>query len=99
MAAAGNRIILDLSGTIATGGTAQALVASNQNRKGYSVMNLSSGNLFVNDVGGTAVSSTTGASITIPPGSLYESPPNQIPIQAISIIGATTSQAFAAREW
>ena len=99
MAASGDGQIRDLSGTITTGGTAQTLSAANVLRKGYSVQNLSSGNLFVNDVGGTAVSTGTGASITITPGSLYESPRNQQPTRAISILGATTSQAFAAREW
>lgn len=99
MAATGDNQIRDLSGTIATGGTAQTLSAANPLRKGYSVMNLSSGNLFVNDVGGTAVSTGTGSSITIIPGALYESPRNQLPTRAISILGATTSQAFAAREW
>lgn len=99
MAASGNGKITDLSSTIAAGGTAQALVAANELRRGYSVMNLSSGNLFVNDVGGTAVTTGTGSSITIIPGALYESPRDQRPTSAISIIGATTSQAFAAREW
>src|SRR5690348_14756535 len=89
---------LDKSGTIASGGTAQSLMAADQARKGYSVYNASSGNLYVNDVGGTAVT-TGGSSFTIAPGTLYESPPNQLPIQAVSIIGATTSQAFIAREW
>ena len=99
MAASGDSQIRDLSGTIAAGGTAQSLSGANQLRKGYSVMNLSSGNLFINDVGGTAVSTLGGASITVIPGALYESPRNQLPTRAISILGATTSQAFAAREW
>ncbi len=99
MAASGDGQIRDLSSTIAAGGTAQALSAANVLRKGYSVQNLSSGKLFVNDVGGTAVSTEAGASITILPGALYESPRNQQPTRAISILGATTSQAFAAREW
>jgi len=98
MAASGSRILSDGSSTIATGGTAQALFARNELRTGYSVYNASAGNLFVNDVGGTAVTSG-GSSFTIAPGVLYESPPGARPIQAISIIGATTSQAFVAREW
>jgi hypothetical protein len=32
-------------------------------------------------------------------GALYENPPNGVPTGAISIYGATTAQAFAAREW
>lgn len=99
MAASGDGQIRDLSGTITTGGTAQALSAANPLRKGYSVQNISGGNLYINDVGGTAVTSSAGSSITIIPGALYESPRNQLPTRAISIIGATTSQAFAAREW
>lgn len=99
MAANGNGKITDLSGTIAAGGTAQALVGANELRRGYSVMNLSAGKLFINDVGGTAVSTEAGASITINAGDLYESPRDQRPTQAISILGATTGQAFAAREW
>lgn len=89
----------DKSSTIATGGTAQALMAADQARKGYCVQNLSGGNLFINDVGGTAVSTGTGSSFTLVAGAIYESPPNQLPVYAISILGATTSQAFAAREW
>lgn len=88
----------NISGSIATGGTAQSLLAYEQRRQGFSVLNNSSGNLYINDVGGTAVT-TPAASITIAPGALYESPHNQRPIYAVSIIGATTSQAFTAREW
>ena len=99
MPASGNGKITDLSSTIAAGGTAQVLSAANELRRGFSVMNLSTGKLFVNDVGGTAVSTETGASITINAGDLYESPRDQRPTSAISILGATTGQAFAAREW
>jgi hypothetical protein len=99
MPASGNGKLSDLSSTIATGGTAQSLSAANENRRGYSVMNLSTGKLYVNDVGGTAVSTEAGASITINAGDLYESPRDQRPTSAISILGATTGQAFAAREW
>lgn len=95
----GSLIITDGSGTITTGGTAQTLFAAAAERRGYSVQNLSSGNLYINDVGGTAVTTATGASFTLTPGSMYESPQQGRPTQAISIIGATTSQAFAAREW
>jgi hypothetical protein len=98
MAASGSRKIHDLSGTIATGGTAQALAAANELRTGYSVYNASAGNLFINDVGGTAVTNG-GSSFTLAPGVLYETPRSLRPTAAISIIGATTSQAFVAREW
>lgn len=89
----------DLSSTIAAGGTAQTLCAADPKRFGYRVQNLSSGNLYINDVGGTAVTTGTGSSFTLVPGAMYESPEHMRPINAISIIGATTSQAFSAAEW
>ena len=95
----GSLIITDGSSTITTGGTAQTLFAAAAERRGYTVQNLSSGNLYINDVGGTAVTTAAGSSFTLAPGALYESPDGGRPTQAISIIGATTGQAFAAREW
>lgn len=89
----------DLSSTIAAGGTAQTLCAADPKRFGYRVQNLSSGNLYINDVGGTAVTTGTGSSFTLIPGAMYESPTSMRPINAVSIIGATTSQAFSAAEW
>lgn len=89
----------DKSSTIAAGGTAQALAAANASRRGYRVQNLSSGKLFINDKGATAVVTETGASFTLLPGQMYESPNSGVSVAAISIIGATTSQAFEAVEW
>lgn len=94
---------VDRSSTIASGGVAQSLLAADQNRNGFSVQNLSNGNLYINYVGGTAVSAANGSSITIAPGVLYETPSwgtdGIRPVHAVSIIGATTAQAFACVEW
>jgi hypothetical protein len=87
---------VDRSGTITTGGTAQTLMAANGLRAGYSVQNLSSGDLWISDVGTAAASQP---SMKIVAGALYESPMTGVPRGAISIYGATTAQAFAAREW
>jgi len=85
----------DKSGTIATGGTAQAAIALNANRRGFYIQNLSAGVLWISD---TTTAVAASPSIKIPVDGLYESMPGNCPTAAISIIGATTGQAFAARE-
>jgi hypothetical protein len=86
----------DRSGTITTGGTAQTLMAANTGRRGFSVQNLSSGDLWISDVGTAAASQP---SMKILPDQVYESALTGVPRGAISIYGATTGQAFMAREW
>ncbi|MCY0854355.1 hypothetical protein [Cupriavidus sp. D39] len=86
----------DRSGSITTGGTAQALMAANANRRGWSIQNNSSGDLWLNEIGGTAVIGQP--SLQLPAGALYESPASYCSPSAISIIGATTGQTFTARE-
>lgn len=85
----------DKSGTITTGGTAQAAIALNANRRAFYIQNLSAGDLWFSD---TTTAVAASPSIKIPAGGLYESMPGNCPTAAISIIGATTGQAFAARE-
>lgn len=86
----------DRSGTIATGGGSQALMPANGSREGFFVQNLSSGDLFINDLGAASASLP---SVRVPAGMLYESQPRAVTTAAIAIFGATTGQAFAAREW
>lgn len=86
----------DKSGTIAAGGTAQTAIALNANRRAFWIQNLSAGDLWISDVGTATAASP---SLKIVAGGLYESMPGNCPTSAISIIGATTSQAFAAREY
>jgi hypothetical protein len=89
--------MVDRSGTITLGGTAQALMAANPARKGYLIQNNSAGVLWFNEIGGTAV--LAQPSISLAAGALYQSPSPGASAAAISIIGATTGQAFTAREW
>ena len=84
----------DRSSTITTGGTAQVLAAANTARRGLKGQNISAGNMGINEVGGTAVIGTAGTN-TIPPGSTFSISTNR----AVSIIGATTGQAFTATEF
>lgn len=84
------------SGTITTGGTAQQLAAANANRLGFSVQNLSTGDLWINTPGTAAASQP---SIKLVSGAYFETPAGYGATGAISIFGATTGQAFSAREW
>lgn len=87
--------VVDRSGTIAAGGTAQQLVAASTMRAGLWVQNISAGDLWVNENGAAAASQP---SLRIPPGAVYEWPVYGVPVTAVSIFGATTAQAFSARE-
>jgi hypothetical protein len=85
----------DRSGTIAAGGTAQVAMPAWSGRHGCVIQNQSAGSLWVSE---TAAAVAGPPSILVPAGQqfLCMSPASG---QAYSIIGATTAQAFAAREW
>ncbi len=86
----------DKSGTITTGGTAQTIIASNAARKGFEIQNQSTGDLYFSTLA-TAIQGQP--SVRVAPGQLYETPIGGAGTGAVSLIGATTGQAFAAREW
>jgi hypothetical protein len=94
---------VDRSGTITTGGTAQQLAPARQGRRGYSIQNQSTGDLWVRALGNReaaiANAAATQPSRKIPAGAYYETPPFGAPEGPISIYGATTGQAFQAEEW
>lgn len=92
-----NEVLTDRSGTVTLGGTAQTLMAANANRRGFLVQNNSAGPLWINELGGAAVQAQP--SVQIPTGQTYVSQPNASTATAVSIVGATTAQAFTAREW
>lgn len=89
--------VRDISGTITTGGTAQTLVGPNPDRRGFKIFNASNGDLWINDCGAAAVQASP--SERIPAGATYISEIGGATVRGISIIGATTAQAFTAREW
>lgn len=84
------------SGTIAAGGAQQQLMAANPNRRGYWIQNQSTGDLWINGLGNASAGQP---SLRISAGALYESPVHGVGTAGISIFGATTGQAFAAREF
>ncbi len=89
--------ITSRSGTIATGATAQSLMVANAARKGWFIQNNSTGDLWVNRFGGTAIAGQPR--LLIPAGALYETPDGGSGGNALSIYGATTGQTFTAAEW
>lgn len=91
-----NPTLVSVSGTITTGNTAQNAAAANSSRRGFWIQNNSSGDLWISTIA-TAVLSQP--SLKIASGALYESPLGGAGTGAISIIGATTGQAFSGREW
>lgn len=90
--------LVDGSGTIATGGTSQAVFTANAGRQYVFIQNLSVGDLWVN-FGIAAVVSQP--SIRIPAGGSLEfsaAGTGIVPTSTVNIIGATTSQAFTAKQ-
>ncbi len=89
--------LTDRSGTITLGGTAQTLMAANTSRHGCILQNQSTGDMWLNETGSTAV--LLQPSVWLPAGSVYTCPIGGASTAAFSLIGATTGQAFMAREW
>lgn len=87
---------LDGSGIITSGGVAQPLFGGLTPAHGYLIANNSIQLLYVSDVG-TAIAG--GASIPIAVGTVFFTPTGYRPAGPVSLFGATTSQAFAARSW
>lgn len=87
--------LTDRSSTITTGGTSQQLAAANATRKYFLVQNLSSGTLWI-DFGTNAVQSQP--SVKIPVDATFIMEGSFICTQAVHIVGATTGQAFTAKE-
>jgi hypothetical protein len=87
----------DGSGTVATGGSAQTLFGGIVPANGFLVQNNSSTALWVSDVGTAAA---VGASMQVSPnGGTFVTPSGYKPGGSVSLFGATTGQAFAARRW
>lgn len=89
-------VLINISGTITTGGTAQNAAAANTARLGYALQNNSTGDLWFNSLA-TAVMSQP--SIRLVAGAYFETPVGGAGSGAVSIIGATTGQAWSGREW
>jgi hypothetical protein len=85
----------DGGGTISAGGVAQYLFSSLTPVNGYLVQNNSAGLLYFSDTG---AASNSGTMIQLNPGVMWVTPPGYKPPGAVSIYGAQSGQAFAARK-
>lgn len=83
------------SGTIATGGTAQTLSAA-RGRRYLFIQNVSTGNLYINF---TSAASAAAGSILLTPNATFVQEGTFVSSELISIFGATTGQAFTAKEF
>lgn len=87
----------DGSGTVATGGSAQTLFGGIVPANGFLVQNNSANALWICDVG---IAAAGGASVQLAAnGGIFVTPSGYKPAGAVSLFGATTGQAFAARRW
>jgi hypothetical protein len=87
---------VDGSGTVAVGGAPQLLFGGITPVNGWLVANNSSSTLYVSDVGSATMG---GASIPIPAGTVFVTPSGYRPGGPVSLYGASTGQAYAARRW
>jgi hypothetical protein len=87
--------LTDRSGTITTGGTSQQVMAANTNRKYLLIQNESTGDLWIN-FGVAAV--IAQPSIRLGQWDAFVMEEGFISTQALNVIGATTAQAFTAKE-
>lgn len=79
------------SGSITTGGTAKVLAALNASRKSLTIQNTSTGDLFINEHG---TATANGNSFILEP----KASANIQTRNAISVLGMTTGQTWAATE-
>jgi hypothetical protein len=87
--------ITDRSGTIATGGTAQQVMAVNHNRRGILFQNVSDTDMWV-DFGATAVADSP--SIKVAAGLALPFMGSFMPTQYMSVICATTGKKYTCKE-
>lgn len=89
---------VDRSGVITLGGTAQQIMAANPARKGWSIQNKSTADMWFNDLGNVA-DPVANNSTYMPAGAYYESESGGASIAALSLYCAVTGAQFVAKEW
>lgn len=87
--------LTDRSGTITLGGTSQQLMAANAARRYLFVQNVSAGDLWVNF--GVAAAQAQ-PSVKIATNGTFIMDGSFVSTEAVNIVGATTAQAFTAKE-
>lgn len=88
--------LVNRSGTITAASVAQDLAAENLGRRGFWIQNLGTTPIYFN-FGTDAVAGQP--SFRLDGGAMYETPTTGCPTGRISVICATISQAFSAKEF
>lgn len=89
--------LVDRSGTITTGGTAQNIMAANSSRRGAWFQNNSDADMRINATG--AASASSGLVLPASKNAYFDFQSGGVPVTAISVWCGTTGKAFEAREW
>lgn len=87
---------VDGSGTVTVGGSSQVLFGGAVPATGFMIANNSSALIYVSDVG---LATAGGASIPVAVNGVFFTPSGYRPAGPVSLYGASTGQAFAARRW
>lgn len=87
--------LTDCSGSIASGGVAQTMVASNASRKYLFIQNTSDTTMWINF---TTAAVTTQPSISITAGSSFVMEANFISTELVSVIGSTTAKIYTCKQ-
>lgn len=86
--------LVDRSGTIASGGTAQEVCAANSKRSYLLLQNVSGADLWIN-FDATAVAAQPSMLLASGAGLVFDS---KVPLGAISVYGASGAQAYVCKE-
>jgi hypothetical protein len=73
-------------------------MAANAARRGWSLQNKSTANMWFNDLGNISDPAANNSTY-LPPGAYYESESGGASIASVSIIGDATAAQFVAKEW
>lgn len=93
---AGSKVLTDRSQATVAITTAQ-LMPANTNRDGYTIQNVGTTVVWINDTGGAA---TAGAgSFSLAAGATFTPAPGGVSNTAINIISVTSTGVVTAREW
>lgn len=90
----GSGALTDCSGNITLGGTVQSIVGTNTARRYLLIQNQSVGDLYINF---TVNATVGGGSVKIAAGNSFIQENGFVSTEALSIIGATTSQVFTCK--
>lgn len=91
-------MIIDHSGSVATGGTSQVIMTQSYSRHGFIFQNLSSATEWLLPYNGFATQSRPSIAI-YPSSAPFITPPGFVPQGQISVIGATAGQSYLAEEY